>query len=156
MGLKTPSQECNITCLYSSTSPSPGTKSNAHQEGSWDEVMRLIGQAHTLVHQNGVLRVQTDIRAGTRTDKKQHFSEKVSKVESILAGDAAVSAGASAGVAKKVTLLPLGGNAIDAEGNQGHLAGTGTSSAPAPVPAPAPAPAGVHASKGTWASMLKK
>lgn len=78
-------------------------------EGSWDEVMRLIGQAHTLVHQNGVLRVQTDIRAGTRclsilspdfhlqictnlttrrrTDKKQHFSEKVSKVESILAAD---------------------------------------------------------------------
>jgi hypothetical protein len=35
-------------------------------EGSWDEVMRLIGQAHTLVHQNGVVRVQTDIRAGTR------------------------------------------------------------------------------------------
>ncbi|KAF8853056.1 cell wall biogenesis protein-like protein Ecm15 [Acephala macrosclerotiorum] len=56
-------------------------------EGSWDEVMRLIGQAHTLVHQNGVLRVQTDIRAGTRIDKKQHFSEKVSKVESILAAD---------------------------------------------------------------------
>jgi hypothetical protein len=28
--------------------------------------MRLIGQAHTLVHQNGVVRVQTDIRAGTR------------------------------------------------------------------------------------------
>ncbi|RDW59848.1 hypothetical protein BP5796_10243 [Coleophoma crateriformis] len=56
-------------------------------EGSWDDVMRLIGQAHTLVHQNGVLRVQTDIRAGTRTDKKQHFSEKVSKVESILAAD---------------------------------------------------------------------
>ncbi|PMD63844.1 cell wall biogenesis protein-like protein Ecm15 [Hyaloscypha bicolor E] len=57
-------------------------------EGSWDEVMKLIGQAHTLVHQNGVLRVQTDIRAGTsRTDKEQHFSEKVTKVESILAAD---------------------------------------------------------------------
>lgn len=56
-------------------------------EGSWDEVMKLIGQAHTLVHQNGVLRVQTDIRVGTRTDKTQHFSEKVSKVESILAAD---------------------------------------------------------------------
>ncbi|KAM3073708.1 UPF0045 protein M15, variant 2 [Clarireedia jacksonii] len=53
-------------------------------EGSWDEVMRLIGQAHTLVHQNGVLRVQTDIRAGTRTDKSQTFSEKVEKVEKIL------------------------------------------------------------------------
>ena len=35
-------------------------------EGSWDEVMKVIGQAHTLVHQGGVLRVQTDIRAGTR------------------------------------------------------------------------------------------
>ena len=39
---------------------------NTKAEGSWDEVMKLIGQAHTLVHQNGVLRVQTDIRAGTR------------------------------------------------------------------------------------------
>ncbi|TGO35856.1 hypothetical protein BHYA_0144g00250 [Botrytis hyacinthi] len=56
-------------------------------EGTWDEVMRLIGQAHTLVHQNGVLRVQTDIRAGTRTDKEQHFAEKVAKVESLLAGE---------------------------------------------------------------------
>ncbi|KAA8564032.1 hypothetical protein MFRU_032g00320 [Monilinia fructicola] len=56
-------------------------------EGTWDQVMRLIGQAHTLVHQNGVLRVQTDIRAGTRTDKIQHFDEKVRKVESLLAGE---------------------------------------------------------------------
>ncbi|APA15058.1 hypothetical protein sscle_14g098280 [Sclerotinia sclerotiorum 1980 UF-70] len=56
-------------------------------EGSWDEVMRVIGQAHTLVHQNGVVRVQTDIRAGTRTDKEQTFEEKVSKVETLLAGD---------------------------------------------------------------------
>lgn len=35
-------------------------------EGSWDDVLGLIGKAHTLVHQNGVLRVQTDIRVGTR------------------------------------------------------------------------------------------
>lgn len=28
--------------------------------------MRLIGQAHTLVHEGGVARVQTDIRVGTR------------------------------------------------------------------------------------------
>ena len=65
--------------------------------------MKLIGQAHTLVHQNGVIRIQSDIRVGTRychistpspphltssrTDKKQHFSEKVTKVESILAAD---------------------------------------------------------------------
>ena len=35
-------------------------------EGTWAEVMHLIGQAHSLVHQNGVVRVQTDIRVGTR------------------------------------------------------------------------------------------
>ena len=35
-------------------------------EGSWDTVMRLIGQAHALLHQNGVVRVQSDIRVGTR------------------------------------------------------------------------------------------
>ncbi|TAQ90904.1 hypothetical protein B7494_g754 [Chlorociboria aeruginascens] len=51
-------------------------------EGSWDAVMRVIGQAHSLLHQNGVLRIQTD--------KKQHFSEKVRKVESILAADGKV------------------------------------------------------------------
>jgi hypothetical protein len=28
--------------------------------------MRTIGQAHSLVHQNGVMRIQTDIRVGTR------------------------------------------------------------------------------------------
>jgi len=56
-------------------------------EGSWDDVMRVIGQAHTLVHQNGIPRVQTDIRVGSRTDKKQTFGEKVAKVNSLLAGD---------------------------------------------------------------------
>lgn len=56
-------------------------------EGPWDDVMRVIGQAHALVHQNGVPRVQTDIRVGSRTDKKQHFTEKVSKVNAILAAD---------------------------------------------------------------------
>ncbi|KAH8744960.1 YkoF-like protein [Hyaloscypha sp. PMI_1271] len=53
-------------------------------EGPWESVTRLIGQAHTLVHRNGVVRIQTDVRIGTRTDKEEHFAEKVSKVESIL------------------------------------------------------------------------
>lgn len=35
-------------------------------EGSWDEVMRVIGQAHSLVHQLGVVRIQTSMRVGTR------------------------------------------------------------------------------------------
>ena len=36
------------------------------------------------MHRNGVVRIQTDIRIGTRTDEEEHFAEKVSKVESIL------------------------------------------------------------------------
>ena len=35
-------------------------------EGSWDEVMKVVGQAHSVVHQTGAVRVQTSMRAGTR------------------------------------------------------------------------------------------
>jgi uncharacterized protein (TIGR00106 family) len=56
-------------------------------EGSWDDVMRVIGQCHSMLHERGVARIQSDIRVGTRTDKKQHFEDKVRKVESLLAGD---------------------------------------------------------------------
>lgn len=35
-------------------------------EGSWEDVMRLIGQAHTMLHRKGVVRIQTDIRVGSR------------------------------------------------------------------------------------------
>lgn len=56
-------------------------------EGSWDEVMQLIGQAHTMLHKKGIVRIQTDIRVGSRTDKKQSFSDKVTAVNSLLAAD---------------------------------------------------------------------
>ena len=65
--------------------------------------MRLIGQAHCMLHQKGIVRIQTDIRVGSRyiatntgvlrtltghrTDKKQKFSEKVTAVNDILAAD---------------------------------------------------------------------
>lgn len=35
-------------------------------EGSWEEVMRVIGQAHTMLHEKGIVRIQTDIRVGSR------------------------------------------------------------------------------------------
>lgn len=57
-------------------------------EGSWDEVMKVIGQAHTVVHRAGVARVQTSMRVGTRTDKLQTAEDKVRRVEGILAQDA--------------------------------------------------------------------
>nr|POF07116.1 hypothetical protein CFP56_31740 [Quercus suber] len=40
---------------------------------------------HTLLHGNGVVRIQSDIRVGSRTDKVQSFADKVSAVEKLLA-----------------------------------------------------------------------
>ena len=56
-------------------------------EGSWDDVMRLIGQAHQMLHEKGIIRIQSDIRVGSRTDKAQTMQDKVSAVEKLLAGD---------------------------------------------------------------------
>jgi uncharacterized protein YqgV (UPF0045/DUF77 family) len=49
--------------------------------------MKVIGQCHAMLHQNGIVRIQSDIRVGSRTDKKQNFQDKVDKVESLLKED---------------------------------------------------------------------
>lgn len=51
------------------------------------DVMTLIGQAHTLLHEKGIVRIQTDIRVGSRTDKAQTMQDKVAAVEKLLAED---------------------------------------------------------------------
>ncbi|KAG9193321.1 hypothetical protein G6011_03356 [Alternaria panax] len=56
-------------------------------EGSWDDVMRVIGQCHAMLHQNGIVRIQSDIRVGSRTDKEQKFKDKVEAVEKLLKED---------------------------------------------------------------------
>lgn len=56
-------------------------------EGSWEEVTRVIGQAHALLHGKGVVRIQSDIRIGSRIDKAQTMEDKVSAVEKLLASD---------------------------------------------------------------------
>ncbi|KAG8623524.1 hypothetical protein KVT40_008500 [Elsinoe batatas] len=56
-------------------------------EGSWTEVMHLIGQAHGMLHAKGIVRIQSDIRVGSRTDKVQGMRDKVEAVERLLAGD---------------------------------------------------------------------
>ncbi|KAF5104212.1 hypothetical protein DV451_000820 [Geotrichum candidum] len=53
-------------------------------EGPWDEVMGVLGRAHEVVHEMGVVRIQSDIRVGTRTDKKQTPEDKVESVLSKL------------------------------------------------------------------------
>ncbi|GAV28779.1 hypothetical protein PMKS-002254 [Pichia membranifaciens] len=53
-------------------------------EGPWSEVMDLIGKLHEEVHKMDILRVQSDIRVGTRTDKSQTMEDKVNSVETQL------------------------------------------------------------------------
>jgi hypothetical protein len=50
-------------------------------EGSWDQVVQLIGMAHTLTHQQGIARVQTDIRIETRY---WVYSMKLPEAQSVL------------------------------------------------------------------------
>ncbi|KAF7618783.1 hypothetical protein AFLA_000431 [Aspergillus flavus NRRL3357] len=59
-------------------------------EGPWDKVHQVIGQAHTVLHQQGIVRIQTDVRVGSRTDKEQSFEDKVNKVRQLLGKDAIV------------------------------------------------------------------
>lgn len=49
--------------------------------------MRIIGQCHTLLHAKGVVRIQSDIRVGSRIDKTQGIEDKVASVQRLLAGD---------------------------------------------------------------------
>ncbi|EGP89156.1 unnamed protein product [Zymoseptoria tritici ST99CH_1A5] len=64
-------------------------------EGPWTTVMNLIGQCHSLLHANGVVRIQSDIRIGSRTDKVQGFEDKVRAVEDLLAMDGREGEGVS-------------------------------------------------------------
>ncbi|CCH61574.1 hypothetical protein TBLA_0F00300 [Henningerozyma blattae CBS 6284] len=49
-------------------------------EGPWDEVMTLIGDLHEYAHENGIVRIQSDVRIGTRSDKPQSAQDKVDVV----------------------------------------------------------------------------
>jgi uncharacterized protein YqgV (UPF0045/DUF77 family) len=49
--------------------------------------MMAIGKAHAVVHERGVVRVQSSMRVGSRTDKKQTAEDKVRRVEDLLSED---------------------------------------------------------------------
>jgi uncharacterized protein (TIGR00106 family) len=50
-------------------------------EGEWDVVFGAIRRCHEVLHSMGVVRISTNLRVGTRTDKSQTMDDKVSKVE---------------------------------------------------------------------------
>ncbi|CAB4256931.1 similar to Saccharomyces cerevisiae YBL001C ECM15 Non-essential protein of unknown function [Maudiozyma barnettii] len=49
-------------------------------EGPWKDVTNLIGELHEYSHSQGVMRVHSDIRIGTRIDKEQTAQDKVDVV----------------------------------------------------------------------------
>jgi uncharacterized protein (TIGR00106 family) len=53
-------------------------------EGEWDEVIAAVKRCHETLHGMGVVRVATNMRLGTRTDKIQTMNDKIRSVESKL------------------------------------------------------------------------
>ena len=53
-------------------------------EGEWDQVFAAIKTCHERLHELGVPRISTTIKAGTRTDRVQTMDEKMKSVEARL------------------------------------------------------------------------
>ena len=54
-------------------------------EGDWDEVMQAIKRCHETLHRQGVPRISTIVKLGTRIDRNQKMDEKVVSVKTKLA-----------------------------------------------------------------------
>lgn len=50
-------------------------------EGEWDEVFAAIKRCHEVVHAMGAPRISSNLRFGTRTDRKQSMTDKIASVE---------------------------------------------------------------------------
>ncbi len=53
-------------------------------EGEWDAVMAAVRRCHEVLHAQGVPRVHTDLKLGTRTDKEQRLTDKIASVMTYL------------------------------------------------------------------------
>jgi uncharacterized protein (TIGR00106 family) len=53
-------------------------------EGEWDAVFAAVKRCHEVLHQMGVPRISTVVKAGTRTDRDESIAAKVGSVESKL------------------------------------------------------------------------
>ena len=50
-------------------------------EGEWDQVFLAIKKCHEVLHKQGVPRITTTIKLGTRVDKSQTMEDKVNSVK---------------------------------------------------------------------------
>ena len=53
--------------------------------GEWDQVFGAIKACHQALHDNGIVRISSTIKVGTRTDKDQTIGDKIQAVEDRLA-----------------------------------------------------------------------
>lgn len=56
-------------------------------EGEWSVVFRALERCHLVLHEMGAVRVSTNLRCGTRTDKAQSIDDKVRSVAEKLGKD---------------------------------------------------------------------
>lgn len=49
-------------------------------EGEWDDVMAAIRRCHEKLHDEGVVRISTTVKLGTRTDRHQTMDDKIDSV----------------------------------------------------------------------------
>jgi uncharacterized protein (TIGR00106 family) len=52
--------------------------------GEWDDVFGAIKACHESLHDQGVVRISSTIKVGTRTDKDQKIEDKIKAVETRL------------------------------------------------------------------------
>ncbi len=50
-------------------------------EGEWDDVFAALKRCHEVVHAMGTRRISSDLRFGTRVDRRQTMEDKVRSVE---------------------------------------------------------------------------
>eukprot|EP00930_Biecheleria_cincta_P070247 TRINITY_DN5789_c0_g1_i1.p1 TRINITY_DN5789_c0_g1~~TRINITY_DN5789_c0_g1_i1.p1 ORF type:complete len:156 (+),score=33.78 TRINITY_DN5789_c0_g1_i1:69-470(+) len=63
--------------------------------GKWGAVMDALREAHDLLHEKGVVRIQSNLRLATRTDKAQTIDEAVQAIEEELQKQAGWSSAAA-------------------------------------------------------------
>ncbi|MBU2711027.1 MTH1187 family thiamine-binding protein [Zooshikella harenae] len=50
-------------------------------EGEWDAVFKAIKACHETIHAMGAPRITTTLKVGTRTDREQSMTDKVTSVQ---------------------------------------------------------------------------
>ncbi|KAI5952455.1 ECM15 [Candida jiufengensis] len=85
IGMNTPSVSNEIALISNLAKKQTKVKTTLQSsgtviEGPIDDVLDLIKQFHVLLHDNGVVRIQSDIRLGTRIDKVQSPQDKLDVV----------------------------------------------------------------------------